>query len=569
MILTYFIIYRRSATKGIQQPIPGAKKSSITPRAALVDTLAPTASITATVSVTPVPSALLGLGLPAATTLTPTVPKDVKKSVLKDRMGPSPLAAAVVPPPQKHEKIRTSTHDNGVTAKSNDGSGKHRTKQQTDPTCSAARTEIHHHHISSSSKLAASTADSGMTKVTYNKVDSIQPFLPSSKSHARENLRTEPIINPMSIYNSLIEQGMKRANTKTVDSLRDVAKLPLSLPADLTKSVDRQPMLPRLDSIQAKLAEAAAAAASVAQSVETKSSSKNISSSKPPMASFVDSGMRWKETQKDQDDDITVLDLTDDAPSKPPAKASSSQPAAEQAVRPSSRKTPEETEDQELLLQRDLAMVLEEISQINHLVDTSPVKSEPARTNSVIKSTNSLPSLTPPVKPTVSSGGSAVPPKLLAHGSGSTRTPPPTSRSSPTSASLPRTASPLFADSLKQSSSSSSLKMMANDFIGNPPSAHSSNRHLPPSYFSVEHGNTSIISPEKTRKSEQPPPPLPAHQQLPARSSPSTVFRNYPTASSLPNSNRSASSHSIESLMQVLIPVQIPPPAVVNCLFLF
>jgi len=352
-----------------------------------------------------VPSALLGLGLPAATTLTPTVPKDVKKSVLKDRMGPSPLAAAVVPPTQKHEKIRTSTHDNGVTVKSNDGSGKHRTKQQADPTCSAARTEIHHHHISSSSsKLAASTADSGMTKVTYNKVDSIQPFLPSSKSHARENQRTEPIINPMSIYNSLIEQGMKRANTKTVDSLRDVAKLPLSLPADLTKSVDRQPMLPRVDSIQAKLAEAAAAAAaSVAQSLESKSSSKNISSSKPPMASFVDSGMRWKETLKDQDDDITVLDLTDDAPSKPPAKASSGQPAAEQTVRPSSRKTPEETEDQELLLQRDLAMVLEEVSQINHLVDTSPVKSEPAWTNRVIKSTNSLPSLTPPVKPTVSS----------------------------------------------------------------------------------------------------------------------------------------------------------------------
>lgn len=547
------IIYCRSATKSNQQPIPGAKKSSITPRAALVDTLAPTASITATVSVTPVSSALLGLGLPAATTLTPTVPKDVKKSVLKDRMGPSPLAAAAPPTQQKHDKIRTSTHDNGVPIKSNDSSGKHRTKQQTDPTCSAARTEIHHHHISSNSKLAT-PADSGMTKVTYNKVDSIQPFPPSSKSntnvHARENQQS--IINPISIYNSLIEQGLKRATTKTVDSLRDVAKLPPSLPADLTKSVDRHPMLPRVDSIQAKLAEAVA---SVAQSVETKTSLKN-SSSKPPMASFVDSGMRWKETtQKEQDDDITVLDLTDDAPTKPPVKTSSS-PAAEQS-RPSSRKTPEETtDDQEQLLQRDLAMVLEEISQINHLVETSPVKSEPARTNSVIKSTNSLPSLavnpvTPPVKPTVSSDrGSAVPPKLLAHGSGSTRTPPP--RSSPTSSSLPRTASPLFADSLKQSSSSSSR----NDFISNPPSAHSSNRHLPPAYFSVEHGNTSIISPEKMRKPEQQPPPLPAHQQLPARSSPSTVFRNYPTASSLPNSNRSASSHSIESLMQVLIQVQ-------------
>ena len=255
------ILPTRSTNKGTSSIPTGAMnmKKSITPRTALVDTL--TLAAPASV-ITPVSSAsLAALGLPSSTTLTPTVSKEVKKSVLKDRMGPSPLLGAasltahhiVPPPPRQQQQLQKQSEKNGST--------KHRIK---DPTCSAARTEIHHHSKSSTELLATP-----MTKVSYNKVDSIQPF-PVSKS-SNINIHVPTSSRPKTVADSLM-----------------VKPSPVQLP--------------RIDqSIPAKIQSEV---------------SKNSSSNKPPMASFVDSGMRWKETSKneDDDDDITVLDLSEDPP---------------------------------------------------------------------------------------------------------------------------------------------------------------------------------------------------------------------------------------------------------------
>lgn len=193
------------------------------------------------------------------------------------------------------------------------------------------------------------------------------------------------------------------------------------------------------------------------------------------LASFVDSGLRWTDSTPG------VLDLSDDQ--QQPRLASKAADLSSTRADSHFAKDPvpksEETEDQESLLQRDLAMVLEEISQITRLVEgkdlTQPpqmTKSSDSRTKSVIKTTGSLstshmpasaPSLTSnPASRSSTTSGSALPPKLTA----ATRTPPPivstpVSRisSSPTGANSSvqlispthssRTMSPVSSDHLK------------------------------------------------------------------------------------------------------------------------
>lgn len=205
----------------------------------------------------------------------------------------------------------------------------------------------------------------------------------------------------------------------------------------------------------------------------------SVSSAANSLASFVDSGLRWTETPG-------VLDLSDDQQQpRPPSKAA--EPAVRAVETPVVKESVpkvEETEDQESLLQRDLAMVLEEISQITRLADQVPTsqnqqsqmaKASDSRTKSVIKWTGSMsssqlstsvPVLTPnpPSRPLTASG-SSLPPKLTA----ATRTPPPLAVStsvsrisssptgsntsvnmiSPTQTHSSRTISPVSSDHLK------------------------------------------------------------------------------------------------------------------------
>jgi hypothetical protein len=135
-----------------------------------------------------------------------------------------------------------------------------------------------------------------------------------------------------------------------------------------------------------------------------------------------------------------VLDLSDDQQQpRQTLKTAELSVRADSIIVKDSVPKVEETEDEESMLQRDLAMVLEEISQITRLVENKDLtqappqmtKSSDSRTKSVIKTTGSLstshspasaPSLTSnPSSRQLTTSGSVLPPKLTS----ATRTPPP------------------------------------------------------------------------------------------------------------------------------------------------
>lgn len=522
--------------------IPPVKKA-VTPRTGLVDALAPPTSVA------PSPLSLQNTSTPVGAVS--SVSKEVKKSQLKDRMlsttPQQPIARQEATNSVHHrsdsapnlssgrpEKIRsevtvaTIRSDNGMGAVKSE-STKHR--QRPDSTCSAARTEIHHitkdpskanfrqndifnssnhSRVSDSIQTNNSRSDhsndvkprseSSISKVNTvqvrsdlgimknesshssrpNKIDSIKPrHDPTSIVREKETTkpsRSDSITSSESKSCSVLRvtEGNKQSRSENITSTETKNRF------DLAQSV------PKVESTQNKI--------EVLQSdVSSASSSKSGKSSKATptlgpslansLASFVDSGLRWTESSG-------VLDLSEDQQqqSRPPSKAAEPIRVESHPIKESIPKDKvEETEDQESLLQRDLAMVLEEISQITRLVEGKDpsqqqppqmTKSSESRTKSVIKTTGSLstsqssastptPTLAsnPPSRP-LTTTGSAHPPKLTA----ATRTPPPpqivsTSVSritssptgantsinliSPTQTHSSRTISPVSSDHLK------------------------------------------------------------------------------------------------------------------------
>lgn len=624
--------------------IPPVKKP-ITPRTGLVDALAPPPSTV------PPPLSLQTTSIPVGGAS--SVSKENKKSQLKDRMlsttPQQPIARQEAANSVHHrsesapnlvsgkpEKFRselgvaTVRSDNGAVKSE---STKHR--QRPDPTCSAARTEIHHitkdpskasfrqndifnssnhsrvsdsiqssnsrpDHVSDVKPRSESTtskgnpvqvrSDLGMIKSESshssrpNKVDSIKP-------------RHDPIATN-SVVRVTESTKISRSDSISLSELKSSSVLrgPEVNKQSRSDNITPSEMKNRFDLIQSgpKVEPAQNKIEMVQSDVSSASSSKSGKSNKPTpalgpslansLASFVDSGLRWTDTS-------IVLDLSDDQQqSRPSSKAAEPVRSEPHPVKESIPKEKvEETEDQESLLQRDLAMVLEEISQITRLVECKDppqqlppqmTKASDSRTKSVIKTTGSLstshssaatPTLTANPARVLTTNTSVLPPKLTS----ATRTPTPPVLLVPTSASRisssptgantsinlisppqthsSRTISPVTSDHLKSGKqitnttlhfsilvlmffklvpghvkyNSSINKLLSSEFM-TPPTAHSSSRHAGNFYAS------DLISPEK-RKSEvsptqQPMPPLPAHQQhantnsVP-RSSPNSVFR--------------------------------------------
>ncbi|XP_059350819.1 ubinuclein-1-like isoform X2 [Daphnia carinata] len=619
---------------------PAVKKPSI-PRSGLVDALA-----------LPSPVAPSTLSQNATNTPPSFVSKEIKKSQLKDRMS-SALAQPVARQDSnsvhhrsdsapnlssgKAEKSRSEV--NVPTIRPDNGAKLDVTKYRPrpDPTCSAARTEIH--HITKDPNKSSFRQNESPHSTNHSRVtdanqtnnsksdhpsDLVKPKIEGATSkanpvHVRSDLgivksdapqSTKPnkvdSIKPRHDSNS-ISRGMESNKQSRSDSaassevkLNSVLRGPDSSKQSRWDNVSSAEVKNRFDHGQTvtKVDPAQNKVDVIPSDGNSTSNSKVGKTSKPvptvsaslanSLASFVDSGLRWTDSIPG------VLDLSDDQQQPRPTSK-----AAEPSTRADSHfvKDPvpksEETEDQESLLQRDLAMVLEEISQITRLVEgkdlTQPpqmTKSSDSRTKSVIKTTGSLstshmpasaPSLTSnPASRSSTTSGSVLPPKLTA----ATRTPPPpplvstpVSRisSSPTGANSSvqlispthssRTMSPVSSDHLKSGSgqgkyNSSISKLLLSEFMMTPPTAHSSSRHAG-DFF-----NSGHLSPEKRKpdaiSNQQSLPPLPAHQQhvstnsIP-RSSPNSI--NYPASSaqvvSTPTSTLAMrSSHSIESLIQ-------------------
>lgn len=512
---------------------PAVKKPSI-PRSGLVDALALPLPVT--------PSAPLLSAASTPVVVASSVSKEIKKSQLKDRMS---LAAAQPVARQdsnsvhhrsdsapnlssgKTDKFRTevgmpSTRpDNGVKTLE-----KHR--QRPDPTCSAARTEIHHITKDPNkanfrqSEIPHSTNHSRITdpNQTHNSRSdhTAEPVKPRSETiiskgnpvQVRSDLgivkndtppSSRPIkvdsIKPRQDSNSSVRgsEGSNKqsradntaasSDSKSSSVIRGTENNKQSrweniTPSEIKNRFEHVQNTLKVESIQNKL-EATLSDASSASSSKSGKNSKPTPAVGPSLAnslaSFVDSGLRWT-------DPCQVLDLSDDQQQQQPRQMSKVVDArADSLIVKDSVPKVEDTEDQESLLQRDLAMVLEEISQITRLVeskDSQPppmTKSSDSRTKSVIKTTGSLstshsPASAPSSTPNSSSrqsmtSGSALLPKLTS----ATRTPPPppltvstpVSRisSSPTGANISvnlispnpthssRTMSPVSSDHLK------------------------------------------------------------------------------------------------------------------------
>lgn len=419
----------------------------ITPRVGLVDTLAPQSSSA------PFADSLTSS---AATSTTPCVTKEVKKAQLKDRMAsaaaPPPTSQAsnqqpTLPPSRIEVNSARNDHISHTSSVKGDkirtegnGSAKldsSKQRQNNDPTCSAARTDIHHiaktdankasfrsenhtraesnparnDHAVDASKLRTETPKASAAQVRPESVPSRgESSLPASKPSEVDLIKP----NAGSRENSKAHQdaeGSKNRTDFSVSKTNSMQTKPEELPSDLTQVVNAP-----------------------TKSVKPSKSSPSVSSTRTAsLVSFVDSGFPWKE-------EATALDLSEDSQtpkkaSKPvdPVARSEAEPVVKSSIAPPKM---EDVEDQESLLQRDLAMVLEEISQINQQFEIkdqpqsgAPSKSTESRTKSVIKTTGraspgvSVPPLTTPSvtsKPSVSSV-SAIPPRLTA----ATRTPPP------------------------------------------------------------------------------------------------------------------------------------------------
>ncbi|XP_032787187.1 ubinuclein-1 isoform X1 [Daphnia magna] len=620
---------------------PAIKKPSI-PRSGLVDALA-----------LPSPVAPSTLSQNATNTPPSSVSKEIKKSQLKDRM----LSATAQPLVRqdsnsvhhrsdsapnlssgKAEKSRSEV--NVPTVRPDNGAKLDVTKHRPrpDPTCSAARTEIHHitkdankssfrqsesPHSTNHSRVTEANqtnnsksdhssdlvkpksegatskanpvqvrSDLGMVKsdapqsTKPNKVDSIKPRHDSNSvsrgTESNKQSRSDSAASSEIKLNSVLRGPDSGKQSRWDNASSSEVKIRFDHGQTVTKV---EPAQNKVDVIPSD-----GNSTSNSKVSKTSKPAPTVSASlASSLASFVDSGLRWTDSTPG------VLDLSDDQ--QQPRLASKAADLSSTRADSHFAKDPvpksEETEDQESLLQRDLAMVLEEISQITRLVEgkdlTQPpqmTKSSDSRTKSVIKTTGSLstshmpasaPSLTSnPASRSSTTSGSALPPKLTA----ATRTPPPivstpVSRisSSPTGANSSvqlispthssRTMSPVSSDHLKSGSgqgkyNSSISKLLLSEFMMTPPTAHSSSRHAG-DFF-----NSGHLSPEKRKpdaiSNQQSLPPLPAHQQhvstnsIP-RSSPNSMYRNYPASTaqvvSTPTSTLAMrSSHSIESLIQ-------------------
>ncbi|KAI9557039.1 hypothetical protein GHT06_016836 [Daphnia sinensis] len=616
---------------------PAIKKPSI-PRSGLVDALA-----------LPSPVAPSTLSQNATNTPPSSVSKEIKKSQLKDRMS-STIAQPVArqdsnsvhhrsdsAPNLSSGKAEKSRSDvNMPTIRPDNGAKLDVTKHRPrpDPTCSAARTEIHHitkdsnkssfrqsesPHSTNHSRVTDATNQTNNSKSDHSS-DLVKPKIEGAtskanpvqvrsdlgivKSDAPQSTKPNKVdsIKPRHDSNS-VSRGTESNKQSRSDSaassevkLNSVLRGPDSSKQSRWDNASSSEVKNRFDHGQTvtKVDPAQNKVDVMPSDGNSTSNSKVGKTGKPvptvsaslanSLASFVDSGLRWTDSIPG------VLDLSDDQQQPRPASkpADSSSRADSHFVKDAAPKT-EETEDQESVLQRDLAMVLEEISQITRLVEgkdhTQPpqmTKSSDSRTKSVIKTTGSLstshtpasaPSLTSnPASRSSTTSGSALPPKLTA----ATRTPPPppivstpVSRisSSPTGANSSvqlispthssRTMSPVSSSGQGKYNSSIS-KLLLSEFMMTPPTAHSSSRHAG-DFF-----NSGHLSPEKRKpdaiSNQQSLPPLPAHQQhvstnsIP-RSSPNSMYRNYPASSaqvvSTPTSTLAMrSSHSIESLIQ-------------------
>ena len=484
----YFLCYPVFAIRSKSKLNPAVKKPSI-PRSGLVDALA-----------LPLPVTPSALTLSAASTPVAafSVSKEIKKSQLKDRMS----SAAAQPVARqdsnsvhhrsdsapnlssgKTEKFRTevgmpSTRpDNGVKLENHP---KHR--QRPDPTCSAARTEIHHitkdpnkagfrqseishstnhsritdtnqtnnsrsDHAAESVKPRSETtiskgnpvqvrSDLGIVKNDTppssrpNKVDSIKPRQDSNAA-----LRGSEGNKQSRADNNAVSSDSKSSSVLRGSESNKQSRWENITPSELKNRFDHVQNVPKIESTQNKL-DATPSDINSASSSKSGKNSKTTPAVGPSLAnslaSFVDSGLRWTDPGQ-------VLDLSDDQQqSRQMSKAVEPTSRADSLIVKDSVPKVEETEDQESLLQRDLAMVLEEISQITRLVENKDLsqppqmtKSSDSRTKSVIKTTGSLstshspasaPSLTPnPSSRQSMTSGSALPPKLTS----ATRTPPP------------------------------------------------------------------------------------------------------------------------------------------------
>lgn len=464
---------------------PTLKKPSI-PRSGLVDALA-----------LPVTPSALSLNAASTPVGSSSISKEIKKSQLKDRM----LSAAAQPVARqdsnsvhhrsdsapnlssgKIDKFRSemgmsSTRvDNGVKS----DTSKHR--QRTDPTCSAARTEIHHitkdpnkasfrqseishstnhsrttdsnpsnnsrsDHASESVKPRSETpiskgnpvqvrSDLGIVKndaptssSRSNKVDSIKPRHDSNLARGSEGnkqLRTDNTAASSDLKSSTGLRGTENKQSRWENIT----------PSELKNRFEHVQNAPKVESTTNKLDLNSSEVNSAGNSKlgkNSKSTPAAVGPSLNSLASFVDSGLRWTEPG-------CVLDLSDDQQQpRQTLKTAELSVRADSIIVKDSVPKVEETEDEESMLQRDLAMVLEEISQITRLVENKDLtqappqmtKSSDSRTKSVIKTTGSLstshspasaPSLTSnPSSRQLTTSGSVLPPKLTS----ATRTPPP------------------------------------------------------------------------------------------------------------------------------------------------
>ena len=149
----------------------------------------------------------------------------------------------------------------------------------------------------------------------------------------------------------------------------------------------------------------------------------------PSMASFVDSGFQWRDQLVHPSPD------GEDKSARPPTNSSEQSRSLSDIVKSiessAGRQQHDEPEDQELMLQRELTMVMEELSRQADVWDDVPPKSD-TRTKSVIKSTGSV----IPAVPSVSAS-QPPPPKMPSPTVSVLSKVTPVSRSSPLPAAAP------------------------------------------------------------------------------------------------------------------------------------
>lgn len=454
--------------------IANAKKT-IPVRTGLVDALAPPASVN--------PSTISLPNTPTPVGSTPSVSKEMKKSQLKDRMlsvTPQPTArldsnishhrsdSAPNLSSAKTEKFRAEggipisrpdRPDNGsIKLESN----KHR--HRPDSSFSSARTEVH--LVAKDNAKASSRQSEIFNAPNQNRtVDSNHSSsLRSDHTNDAPKARSEPtnsskgntvqVRSDLAIIKSEIShsQRLKDAvkprhdpdtSQRGSSEVNKASRSETNSSSELKIRFDQVQNVPKAESTLNKTDVIQSDVSSV-NSTKSNKNNKAIPTLGPSiansLASFVDSGLRWSENPD-------ALDLSDEQqPSRLTSKTTDSAARnVETPVVKESISKVEETEDQESLLQRDLAMVLEEISQITRLVEGKDqsqqlpsqnlppltAKSGDSRTKSVIKSTGSLSSShvpssapvlssNPTCRPIISSG-SSLPPKLTA----ASRTPPP------------------------------------------------------------------------------------------------------------------------------------------------